>query len=70
MSPEEHQTMIDEAWANVSHPACNTCRHFKLMSNPPSCKAFKKIPSEILGCENDHRNPMEGDNGIQWESDC
>lgn len=68
MFSDEVETAIDEAWANVSHPACNTCRHFKLGSNPPSCKAFKVIPSDILGCLDDHRKPVEGDHGIQWEA--
>lgn len=49
-------------------PPCNTCKHFTLFSNPPRCRAFPTgIPEMILSGENDHREPVRGDNGIQYE---
>lgn len=50
-----------------SFPACNTCKHFNRDSDIPSCAAFIVIPDEILDCEEDHRLPVRGDNGIQYE---
>nr|PZN08600.1 MAG: hypothetical protein DIU64_10235 [Caldicoprobacter oshimai] len=32
-----------------------------------SCKAFKRIPREILEGKHDHRLPFPGDNGIRFE---
>lgn len=53
---------------NPISPACNTCKHFILFSNPPRCKAFPAgIPDEILSGDDDHREPFRGDNGIQYE---
>ena len=43
---------------------CLTCRHYHLGG---ACDAFKKIPSEIVTGEVDHREPYPGDNGIRWE---
>jgi hypothetical protein len=52
---------------NPTIPACNTCKHFKLFSDPPSCAAFRAIPDEILNGEEDHKLPVRGDHGIQYE---
>lgn len=52
-------------------PACNTCKHFTLFSIPPRCKAFPTgIPAEILKGYDDHRQPVRGDNGIQYEPEA
>jgi hypothetical protein len=38
------------------------------MGQPPTCSAFPQaIPYEIQINEIDHRQPIEGDNGIQWK---
>lgn len=44
---------------------CISCKHYWMGG---TCKAFpKKIPSEIITGEHDHRKPFKGDNGIRWE---
>ena len=45
--------------------SCYQCKH-KL--DGLRCKAFEKIPSEIIKGDNDHRKPYPGDNGIQFEA--
>ena len=46
-------------------PLCLYCKHFIEMWY---CKAFpKEIPDVILRYEHDHKTPIEGDNGIQYE---
>lgn len=51
-------------------PACNTCKHYKNFSDPPSCAAFPEgIPIKILTGEDDHTKPVRGDNGIQYEAE-
>ena len=46
-------------------PQCLVCKHFK---RDYTCAAFPaEIPEPILLNEADHREPIEGDNGIQWE---
>lgn len=56
---------------NFSEPeqiACNSCKHYRPFSNPPSCTAFPNgIPDSILDGD-DHREPVRGDHGIQYES--
>lgn len=43
---------------------CQTCRH---RISGFTCAAYpKRIPQEILTGENLHREPYEGDHGIQW----
>lgn len=50
---------------------CTRCKHFDELSvfgKKKTCKAFpNEIPEEIWLGENDHKNPHEGDNGIQFE---
>lgn len=50
---------------------CVRCKHFKLEPPPDgigsACKAFKRIPREILEGKHDHRLPFPGDNGIRFE---
>tara|TARA_B100002052_G_C15418394_1_gene391672 strand:+ start:305 stop:505 length:201 start_codon:yes stop_codon:yes gene_type:complete len=45
-------------------PVCNKCKHYV---DGMKCKAFKKIPDEILDAKNNHSKPFIGDNGIQFE---
>lgn len=62
---------------------CSTCAHFRSPLNDGvpqptwpwgtgSCAAFPDkvdaIPQEIWWNRADHRQPYEGDNGIQWEA--
>ena len=45
---------------------CDVCRH---RGEGETCAAFPKgIPDVILGNEHDHREPYEGDHGIQFEA--
>jgi len=45
---------------------CNRCRH--VHEDGQSCDAFPDgIPALVLNGEIDHRNPVQGDNGIQFE---
>lgn len=52
-------------------PMCFVCTHFKRTDeNDYYCAAFplpEGIPSDIILSEFDHRNPHEGDHGIQFE---
>jgi hypothetical protein len=57
----------DGSFQNPLHPACNTCKHY--IPGTLSCKAFQRIPEEILMCENDHKLPVRGDHGIRWEAE-
>jgi len=48
-------------------PVCTHCIH-KISFWPRTCKAFStRIPDEIWLGENDHTQPYEGDQGIQFE---
>lgn len=57
---------------NFSEPEqiiCNTCKYYRPFSWPPACDAFPHgIPESILDGEEDHREPVRGDHGIQYES--
>lgn len=48
---------------------CLYCKHFIGLSNHNyRCEAFpKKIPWDILTSKHNHREPYQGDNGIQFE---
>ena len=41
-------------------PICGECKHF---TGSLKCKAFDKIPIEILSGENDHEKPLPGQKG-------
>lgn len=45
---------------------CATCAHRN--ADGFSCKAFARIPQEILLGKNDHRVPVAGDNGIVYQA--
>ena len=51
---------------------CDACVHLRLDGNiddPLTCDAFPAgIPDEIYDNEQDHREPIEGDHGIQFEA--
>ena len=46
-------------------PVCNTCKNYL---KDLSCRAFDRIPDEILEGRNDHSLSMTNDRGIQFES--
>jgi hypothetical protein len=49
-------------------PQCVVCKHFNADdASQNACSAFPSgIPGAILDNEVDHREPVDGDNGIQW----
>lgn len=48
-------------------PLCLSCLRFK---KGWTCEAFPKgIPNAIINNEVDHRNPVDGDHGLQFKSD-
>lgn len=55
--------LMDTSGVEVSQ--CVRCRHFR----PDGlCEAFPEgVPDEILANEHDHRQPYDGDNGVQFE---
>lgn len=46
-------------------PQCFTCKH---LNGYWKCAAFAEIAPEILQNRLDHREPIEGDHGIRYES--
>jgi hypothetical protein len=46
---------------------CNKCKH-RFLDPGDTCTAFPDgIPDEVLFGDKDHRFPVEGDHGIQFE---
>jgi hypothetical protein len=51
----------------VYSKVCSTCRHWNVKSGDRQCTAFPDgIPDKIWLGENDHRQPYQGDNGVQY----
>ena len=52
-------------------PLCATCKNLTVFENRIlKCKAYPEgIPKEILTWKEDHRHPLPGDNGIQYEKE-
>ena len=49
----------------IREPVCFGCKRFFYF---PFCEAFPEgIPDEIRLGENDHTNPVSGDNGLMFE---
>lgn len=53
---------------------CSVCARFvspwASPNSQPTCEAFPQgIPQSVLDNTLDHREPVEGDNGIRWQSD-
>ena len=54
---------------------CSVCVHFRSPFDFPGkteafCDAFPGgIPDSVYSNQADHRQPIEGDNGVRWESD-
>jgi hypothetical protein len=47
---------------------CNKCSHKRPSVPGAACDAFPEgIPFDVLVGDRDHRFPIEGDNGIQFE---
>ena len=65
LTKEQQQAKFEWKEGDVSITICHYCLH----SLPgPVCKAFPGgIPKAILMMENDHQEPVDGDNGIQFE---
>lgn len=50
----------------LSAPMCFNCKH--KIKGSLSCAAFPvKIPDGIISSEIDHRKPVKGDHGIQYD---
>ncbi len=53
---------------------CSACLHFRSWSQRTDggdaafCAAFDPIPDPILYGALDHRQPIQGDHGVRWES--
>jgi hypothetical protein len=53
--------------AQISHPLCHGCKHW--IKDSLKCAAFPHgIPLGIITNEWDHRHPIDGDHGIQYEA--
>ena len=62
-APNRFVTDFDD----VIFAQCNSCDHYH--NNGETCEAFPDgIPLDIISNEIDHREPVQGDNGIRWES--
>lgn len=49
-------------------PMCMWCKHYDRDAKGPSCKAFERIPDEIIYEQTVlHIKPYKSDNGVQFE---
>lgn len=54
----------------IVRPMCLGCKHFDAAAESLRCDAFPEgIPDAITKSKADHRLPIAGDNGIQFEAD-
>lgn len=52
---------------SIPMPICTVCKHYDRESQTLRCAAFPDgIPSNILQSKVDHRQAVDGDNGIQF----
>ena len=54
----------------IAVPLCRTCTHFKRNNKEDvaACKAFPDgIPVDIIIGRKSHKQPVEGDHGLQFE---
>ncbi len=62
---DKREESQEESFGVIREPICFFCKHLLVW---PRCEAFLNgIPQEIRNGENDHRQPVEGDGGIQFE---
>jgi len=62
----KYRAEADDFTVQENPTPCVECKH--LAPAGWTCHAFPEgIPSAILEGENDHTEPFEGDNGIQFE---
>lgn len=48
---------------------CRKCRHFLVAEPGNTCRAYPDgVPDIFMDGRQEHRQPYEGDNGIQFES--
>jgi hypothetical protein len=55
---------------SVGPPVCLDCKHWHADASPPACDAFPapgRIPSLVWIDGDEHRKPIDGDHGIQFE---
>ena len=53
---------------SVPAPICLWCKHFDFAYGGMRCKAFtERIPDEIVDSKVEHRKPIQGDRGYQFE---
>lgn len=67
--PKELEIYFEYAQGDIELSACAYCKN--KLPKGATCKAFPDgdgIPEEILMRKNDHLEPFEGDNGIQFEA--
>lgn len=53
----------------IAAPMCMSCIHYDRDADDYRCDAFETIPEDIIESRADHRQPIDGDRGIQFEQD-